>query len=279
MRACAACAARSIRRFVTASSGGRSAARPRGRCRRKNTPVRSFCPIRGNRRSCPGSRAFRGARDTRARCAWDSSTTEAARSRRPAAARGPLCGARGGNQRALTPASSPTLVPDAANREAAVRTRSRCRSQHRDSVSRCRIRSRQTLAAEHFASSHGSFLAGSDVWLLSRTTSPPPPRYWRRRRCRRCNPRLTGRTDLARHRPLVAGERGRQQRFGPDARGRSGRRTARRPLWLVVARLHAADVVRGEDCAHRHCLQPLLQARVPARAFQVHARSRPRRSV
>ena len=77
-----------------------------------------------------------------------------------------------------------------------------------------------------------------------------------------------------RDRPPVAGVGRRQQRFGPDARGRGGRRAARRAVRLVVARLHAADVGRGEDRADRDRLQPLLQARVPARTLQVHARSR-----
>ncbi len=43
------------------------------RCR--DTRRRSSCPIRGSRRSCPGSRGFRAARATSAKCAGASSTT------------------------------------------------------------------------------------------------------------------------------------------------------------------------------------------------------------
>ncbi len=43
--------------------------------------------------------------------------------------------------------------------------------------------------------------------------------------------------------------------------------------------LYAADVASRQDRAHRHRLQSVLQARVPAGTLQVHARSRSRRGV
>ena len=262
----------------------RDAARSRGHCPRRATRRRSSCRIRGNRRSCPGSPASRAAPATWARCAGASSTiaggsiargcrgssTATPRSRRARAGRAPA-------------ARAPLLVPDAANRDAALGARARPRSPRRHPLPRRRVRSRQAVAGGTFREPRAKVSrrrhAGVAAGLAERQGR-------RRRRTggdggrRRRDPRSV-RPHRPRHRdrPPVARRDCRQQRLGADARGRSGERPARRAVRLVVARVHAADVGRGEHRAHRHRLQPVLQARMSARALQVHARSRPRRGV
>ncbi len=70
--------------------------------------------------------------------------------------------------------------------------------------------------------------------------------------------------------PLGRRSRG-VQRFGPDARRGGARPAARRTLRLLEPGAHAA-VGAGPAGEPRHRMQPLLSARVPARALQVHER-------
>src|SRR6266436_5069071 len=73
------------------------------------------------------------------------------------------------------------------------------------------------------------------------------------------------------HRRRRAGD---QQRFGPDARRRRARPAAGRPLRLVEPGEDPAAV--GARAVAQARMQPLLPARMPARAFPLHARAQRR---
>jgi hypothetical protein len=87
---------------------------------------------------------------------------------------------------------------------------------------------------------------------------------------------LCGTTSLTPgHRPAGGGLLRRLQRFRPDARRRRPRPAADRRLWLVVARLHAAALGAGAGHQPRARMQPLLQARMPARPSRLPQQARP----
>ena len=173
----------------------------------------------------------------------------------------------------------PVLVPNAANRAAAVHALDlRMEPNIAILCPGAEFGPAKRWPPTHFAALAARFLAdGMQVWIVGSPndklaaesvvqaageSGTLPARPHRPHRSRH------------RDRPPVAGIGGRQQRFRADARG--GRRGPAHggAVRIVVAALHAAAVATREDRADRHRVQPVLQAGVPAGPFQVHARPR-----
>ena len=173
---------------------------------------------------------------------------------------------------------SPVLVPDAANRAAAMRAL-RLKTD-RPVVILCpgaEFGAAKRWPPNHFAELAGMLLrAGLQVWIVgspndkiaadavvnSLDREAPHVRD------------LSGRTDLGTAIDLLSiASLVVSNDSGPDARGGRGRRAAGRAVRLVVAGVHAADFRAGADRPHRHRLQPLLQAGMPARPLPLHARA------
>ncbi len=181
---------------------------------------------------------------------------------------------------AAAAATAPILVPDPVNRDAAVHAlHLRVDGGIAILCPGAEFGPAKRWPPVHFAELAHKFLAdGHEVWVLG----SPNDKTATEAVLAACGDARGVIRDLCRaHGPgyrdrlAVAGLDRRQQRFRTDAR-RGGRwRSAGRAVRVVVPGLYAADVGHGEDRAHRHRLQPLLQARVPARTLQVHARSRP----
>ena len=173
---------------------------------------------------------------------------------------------------------APVLVPDVANRAAAVRALTL--KTHRpvvDSLPGRRIRPGQALAAQPFRRT-GLAVPARRLSRLDRRLAQRQDRGERRRpvdgRGQAASARPHGQDrPRHRHRSAVDGRAGREQRLRADARGGGGRRPGGRAVRLVVARVHAAALAARPHREDRHRMQSLLQARMPARPLQVHARS------
>ena len=218
---------------------------------RRATRARSCCPTRGNPRSCPWLAAHSAAHRLSRRSALRPAQRRAPARRAGAAAAGrPLRRARRRRRRAgAAAAPPPVLVPDVANRDAAVAgarprratRRSRCSAPAPNTVrpsagrpthfADARATLRSPTACRSGSSARPTTSAAADAVLAAAGEAAPALRD------------LTGRTDLGTAIDLLSLARGRrQQRLRPDARGGGGRRAAGRAVRLVVARLHAAAV-------------------------------------
>ncbi len=140
------------------------------------TRRRSSCPTRGNRRSCRGSRASRCAPATSARCAGESSTIgdgwTAARCRAWSSATRRWRRTQAQHRRRAT---APVLVPDRANRDAAIRALDlRVDGGIAILCPGAEFGPAKRWPPEHFADLARKFLAdGLEVWLLGSPNDKP----------------------------------------------------------------------------------------------------------
>ena len=182
-------------------------------------------------------------------------------------------------------ATAPVLVPDRANRDAR-RPRARICDVDRGIAILCpgaEFGPAKRWPPEHFADLARRFLAdGLEVWLLGSPNDKPAADavLAAAGRAGGAIRDLSGRTDLGTAIDLLS-------LASIVVSNDSGLMHAAAAVGAPLVALFGSSSpaytppmsADGEDRADRHRLQPVLQARMPARALQVHARSRARRGV